>query len=291
MNCLQVNALKQANFINCVYNAAINGEDFRIIAIDIDNTIVNEKPYKDQQIMSFAKDDFDEVNKRIEDSRLSSNIDDYRYAQDAYFDLMDRVLEEIDPKFIGKMDYDFLYRIDHFFPNAIEYTNELIRTRKKNDFVILISHYNVDREYFRKIDTMLKVFPDIDGIFLPKYHEQQYGIPKRLTTSKIFYMLNVLDVPSFYPRITEACPDLISHLYLIDDSQSVLKDALMRGAHIIPFLPGYDPSKLGKTNLFDGAIATAGYLRDLEKKHVEDAIAYHTNNPIILKDGKVIRRI
>ncbi len=290
MNCLQVNAIKQAKFIQRVYMAALNGEPFRIIAIDIDNTLVNEKPNKDRQIMSFAKKHIEEVQKRIDECKLSSNMDDYRSAQDAYFDLMDRILEEVDPEFIGKIDYDDLYCRENFFPHSIEYVNELIRTKQENDFVILLSHQNVDREYYRKIDICLQEFPEVDGIFLPKYHEQQYGILNRATTSKIAYLLNVLDVPSFYPGILQVCPDLIGHIYLIDDSQSVLKDAVIRGAKIIPFLPGYDSSKLGKKNLFEGVIAHAGCLSDLERQKVEAALIYHANNPLMVENGKILRR-
>ena len=282
MNSLQINALKQAEFINNVYNAAISGEPFRIICIDIDNTIVNEKQVKDRQIMTFAKDEFDEVNRRIEEARNSSNTDDSRIAQEAYFDLVDRVLEEVDPKFMGRINYDEIYQTCNFFPRSIDYIRELLNTRRKNDFVILVSHYNVDREYVSKINTMLNVFPNIDGIFLPKFHQLQYGMPNRKTTSKIEFLKNILDVPSFYPRLLEICPNLMSHLYLIDDSQSVLKDAVLHGANIIPFLPGYDPTKLGKTNLFDGAISSAGCLIDLQRRSVEEAIQYHKEHPSIL---------
>ena len=139
MNSLQINALKQAEFINNVYNAAISGEPFRIICIDIDNTIVNEKQVKDRQIMTFAKDEFDEVNRRIEEARNSSNTDDSRIAQEAYFDLVDRVLEEVDPKFKGRIDYDAIYQICNFFPRSIDYIRELLNTRRKNDYQIIVN--------------------------------------------------------------------------------------------------------------------------------------------------------
>ncbi|MBP5684769.1 MAG: hypothetical protein J6X02_05895 [Bacilli bacterium] len=290
MNNLQKNALRQAEFINKVYNAAISGEPFRIICIDIDNTIVNEKPIKDRLIMGIAKQQFDEVNRRIEESKNSSNTDDSRLAQAAYFDLVDRVLEEVDPEFMGKINYDEIYQTSNFFPRSIDYIRELLNTRRNNDFVILVSHYNVDREYVTKINTMLEVFPNIDGIFLPKFHLLQYGMPNRQTTSKIEFMKNILDVPSFYPRIMEVCPDLMSHLYLIDDSQSVLKDAVLHGANIIPFLPGYDPTKLGKTNLFDGAISSAGCLKDLQRRSVEEAIQYHKEHPLAYDGTRIISK-
>ena len=119
--------------------------------------------------------------------------------------------------------------------------NNLLATRGENDFVVLLSHHNVPREANSKINLMYEVFPTLDGIYLPRYHNEPYGYKRRETVSKVGYLGEQLFREYATPAITNLHVNLSSNIFMVDDSTTVLLDSLSKGANIVPFLPSQIP--------------------------------------------------
>ena len=241
INKIAINESKHKELCNKVAKAIENHQGFRILALDIDNTLIDDNPLRDKMLREILGDEYDVIMQRADEMYKSGKPDDMALSSSLIGDMYDRVYEEAELRFVGKMRYHEIYTIDRFFPGTIEFVRNLLATRGENDFVVLLSHHNVPREANAKINLMYEVFPTLDGIYLPRYHAEPYGYKRRATVSKVGFLGDKLFKEYTTPAITNLHINLSCNVFMVDDSTTVLLDSLSKGANIVPFLPSQVP--------------------------------------------------
>lgn len=268
-NALRVNELKKGHFIKNILKECQQGTDFRIICFDIDNVIINEKNLKEEQIKLIDERATSEYHDRMIKDKTA---EDRKEIDREYYDLFDRVLEEVDPEYKGRIDYDAIYNDSNLFKyygnlTVADAINSLINNRRLNDYFILLSHYNPEREAVKKIQYFSKLFPQIDAIVTVPFHKEPYQKGKnRKMTSKMGYLLLDVLAPVF-----RLFPNIRNHIYMVDDSRSVSKDTISKSIKSIPYLP----SKRNPAGTNFNGITNPGILTDLTPNNLQMAIAYH----------------
>ena len=112
---------------------------------------------------------------------------------------------------------------------------------------------------------MYDTFPEIDGIYLPNYHDDPYGIPGRQAVSKIEFMNQTIIFYFNLPSIKNIKINIKNNIFLSDDSSTVLLDTLSRGGNIVPFLPSRIPVFNPNRNYFNDFLARAARSSDVEQ--------------------------
>jgi hypothetical protein len=227
-------------------------------------------------------EEYDVTIQQANELYASGKPDDVAISSGLIGNMYDKVYEEGEPRFVGKMNYREIYRVERFFPGAIEFVHNLLNSRGKNDFVVLISHHNIDEEAFAKIELMYGLFPELDGIYLPRYHNEPYGVRGRTAVSKAGYLSDKVIEYFRIPHITNIHINLTSNLFLIDDSTTVLLDSLSKGANIVPYLPTEIPVYQEGRNYLDDLLARASQYCDISKVVVEKSNLDNLNK-ILLK--------
>lgn len=257
-NYLMINDLKIGEFIENIKREIELGTDFKIVCFDIDNTIINEKTLKEELIKLVDIRATREYRDRISFGKTSEDV---KVIDKEFYDRLDRVLEEVDSKYKGKMNFDRLYNDSQLFPYVREYVNELLNNRPSNVYYIIVSHYNPIREAIKKITYFSKLFPNIDAIFTVPFHKELYSEKAdRKMNSKAEFLLSMLPFPN-----------VSKHIYFVDDSHSVTKDNYTHGIKSIPFLPN------GRDGIVDfNPISNhAGMVTSLNPIELEMAMNYH----------------
>lgn len=266
---IECNNIKIRELSYKIYDAIKHGRNFRIICLDIDNTLIDDGKIRNHMLRSILGEEYDVTMQKANELYASGHTDDISISSMLIGNMLDKVFEEGEPRFVGKMDYNRIYRIENFFPGTIEFVSNLLDSRGEDDYVVLVSHHNVDREGHSKIDIMYDVFPGLDGIFLPKYHDEPYGIPNRQSVSKAGFVVKTLISYFKTPIITNLKVYLTGNLFIVDDSSRVLLDSLTCGANIVPFLPSSIPPQIIGRNYYDDFLSRASRYCDLSKVIVE----------------------
>lgn len=257
------------------------GVPFRILGLDIDNTLINDNPIRTRMLKQILGEEYDVTMQRANDLFLTGKPDDIALSSILIGNMLDKVLEEGEEQFVGKMDYKQIYRHENFFPGAIDFVRYLLQSKGEYDFVVLVSHKNVTRESNEKIDLMYDTFPEIDGIYLPNYHDQPFGIPGRQAVSKIEFMNKTIIFYFNLPSISNIKINIKNNIFLSDDSSTVLLDTLSKGGNIVPFLPSRIPVYNPNRNYFDDFLAKASRSCDMEQLIAEKATLDSFNKTLI----------
>lgn len=263
INKIAINESKHKELEKKIMYAIENHKGFRILAIDIDNTLIDDNPLRDKMLREILGDEYDMIMQRADEMYKSGKPDDMALSSFLIGDMYDRVYEEAELRFVGKMRYNEIYTIDRFFPGTIEFVKNLLATKGEFDFVILLSHHNVPREANSKINLMYEVFPTLDGIYLPRYHAEPYGTKGRPTVSKVGFLRDEILGREQTPVISNLKVYLANNIFMVDDSTTVLLDTLSKRANIVPFLPSQVPQIKHMT--YDEFLSRASLYCDLSR--------------------------
>ena len=263
INKIAINESKHKELRNKIIYAIENHIAFRILAIDIDNTLIDDNPLRYIMLREILGEEYDVIMQRADEMYKSGKTDDMALSSFLIGDMYDRVYEEAEQRFVGKMRYNEIYTIDRFFPGTIEFVRSLLATKGEYDFVVLLSHHNVPREANSKINLMYEVFPTLDGIYLPRYHDEPYGIKGRATVSKVGFLRDDILGCEQTPIIANLKVYLANNIFMVDDSTTVLLDTLSKRANIVPFLPSQVPQI--KHITFDEFLRRASLYCDLSR--------------------------
>ena len=163
--------------MNCVF--------FDLELIASNNGLEFEKMIENAEYRASSK-----YLQKIVDSYLNNliNESDYRVLKEEYNDLKDRLLEEVDEEYIGKIDFKKNYVTDESNKNMIDYINKV-----SNLFdTYVIFYYNTPRELEEKQEVCNRYFPNCRTIGI-KYYEQKYDKSiARVRTNKAEYIMNYL---------------------------------------------------------------------------------------------------
>ncbi len=201
----------------------------RILCIDFDDVIFKTKPF------------IEEIIKKIEYRASAEYLNSIAYTTDdeqtkrilreEHFDLKDRILEEVDDKYKGLIDYEKIFTTKEVYPWAIEYVNYL-QNCGLFDKVCILTHCNGSREVKAKLVFINKYFKNLEVIPVP-FHKDKYEIgKKRKMTSKAEYFME-------YMGITD-----MSNCTLVDDSATNGRDWKEHGGNFIKYSPTTDVSLL-----------------------------------------------
>lgn len=263
INKIAINESKHKELEKKIMYAIENHKGFRILAIDIDNTLIDDNPLRDKMLREILGDEYDVIMQRADEMYKSGKPDDMALSSFLIGDMYDRVYEEAELRFVGKMRYNEIYTIDRFFHGTIEFVKNLLATKGEFDFVVLLSHHNVPREANSKINLMYEVFPTLDGIYLPRYHAEPYGTKCRATVSKVGFLRDEILGREQTPVISNLKVYLANNIFMVDDSTTVLLDTLSKRANIVPFLPSQVPQIKNMT--YDEFLSRASLYCDLSR--------------------------
>ena len=199
-------------------------KDKKILCIDFDDVIIKTKPLVEKIVATYCRKATDKFEKLVNQNYADCCIDDEtkRILHNEHLDFKDRVLEEVDEEYVGRIDYDQIINIDNIYPRGIEYINYLCKSGLYDEIYIL-SHYNVEREKEAKRKFIEKYFPTIKLIAVPFHKEKYQKNKKRLPTSKGAFFKEYLGI------------DNLKGCTLIDDSLSNGRDWLSHGGNYIRF--------------------------------------------------------
>ena len=207
-----------------------NNESFRILCFDIDDTLNRSKRATEEQI--------EKINFRASEKYLDIYRESHPFFGDEdvefkkkFFDLRNQILEEYGI-YYEAIDYNIIHTEERLYPTVKEGFREIAINKPKNVFVVLLSHYNPERESIIKIQKYYEYMSMPNGnnlldaiitlpVFMEKYEPN--GKPRQIT-SKAAYLLKKLELKSKY----------IFNCILIDDSSSVRRDFKNRGGIVIP---------------------------------------------------------
>ncbi|MBR3660577.1 MAG: hypothetical protein IKN63_01570 [Bacilli bacterium] len=213
-----------------IHKCIRNNEDFRILCFDIDDTLNRSKRATEEQI--------EKINFRASEKFLDIYRDSHPFFGDEdvefkknFFDLRNQILEEYGI-YYESIDYNKIHTEEMLYPNVKEDFRNIAFNHSKNIFIILLSHYNPEREAMVKIQRYYDYMslPNGDNLLdaiitLPVFMEKYEPNGKqRQITSKAAFLLKKLELRSKY----------IFNCILIDDSSSVRRDFINHGGIVIP---------------------------------------------------------
>lgn len=214
-----------------IHKCILNGNQFQVLCFDIDDTLNRSTKATEEQIEKINFKASDKFREMYMQSHPFFGDQEDKEFQKKYYDLRNQILEDYG-KYFEAIDYSVIHTEDRLYSTAKEGLKEIANNTEKNTFVILVSHYNPERESIIKIqkyyeymslpngDNLLDVIITLP-VFMQKYEPNG---PKRSITSKAAYLLHKLELSSKY----------ITNFILIDDSSSVRKDFKSRGGIVIP---------------------------------------------------------
>ncbi len=128
----------------------------------------------------------------ITDSYSNGNIseEEYRLFLEECYDYKDRVLEEVDDKYKGKINFAETYEINSFNQSMVNYVKSVSQTID----TYIIFYYNNEREFSEKKIVCEKYFSDCKVLGIPFYQESYNKDYRRNRTSKAEYIKNKLDL-------------------------------------------------------------------------------------------------
>ena len=118
--------------------------------------------------------------------------EEYRILTNEHYDYKDRVLEEVDEKYKGAIDYYQIYTLSNANPNMVRYVNKM----SKDLETYIIFYYNTEEELNAKKTFIEKYFPTCKIISI-KYHKLPYKKnTRRKKTNKAQYVKEQLGLPN-----------------------------------------------------------------------------------------------
>ena len=216
---------------NKIHNCINNGQRFKILCFDIDDTLNRSRNATEEQIEKInfrASEKYREIYREAHPFFGDEESRDFR---EKFFDLRNQILEDFG-RYYGAIDYNLIHQEERLYPSVKDGLRNILSNKEKNIFVILLSHYNPERESALKIHRYYEYMslPNGDNLIdaiitLPVFMERYDPMGgKRDITSKAAYLLKKLELESKY----------IFHCILVDDSSSVRRDFKSRGGIVIP---------------------------------------------------------
>jgi len=213
-----------------IKNCIMKKVPFKILCFDIDDTLNRSKKATEEQIEKINFKASEKYRNIYLQSHPFFGDQDNQEFKMKFFDLRNQILEDYG-KYYGAMDYELIHTEERLYPTVKEGFRTIVSNRKDNTFVVLLSHYNPERESIIKIRNYYNYMTKNDGnlldaiITLPVFMERyEPNGKKRDITSKALYLLHRLELPAKY----------IFNCYLIDDSSSVRRDFKEKGGIVIP---------------------------------------------------------
>lgn len=114
--------------------------------------------------------------------------DEYRILLDEAYDLKDRIIEEVDESYKGKIDYTRLYEVNELNQDFVNYVCEAANDNE----VFIIFYYNTVREKNEKIKICNEIFPNCKPLAVKFYQNPYNKNFMRERTNKAFYAMNIL---------------------------------------------------------------------------------------------------
>ena len=214
-----------------IHNCVRDGETFKILCFDIDDTLNKSRGATEEQI--------EKINFRASEKYKNMYIKSHPFFGDSedtefkkiFYDLRNQILEDYGI-YYGAMNYNLIHQEHILYPTVKDGLRKIANDRDKNTFIILLSHYNPEREAVVKIEKYYDYMslPNGDNLLdaiitLPVFMERYEPNGKnRSITSKAAYLLHKLELPTRY----------IFNCILIDDSSRVRRDFKERGGIVIP---------------------------------------------------------
>lgn len=210
-----------------------------VLCLDFDDVIMRTKPLVESLILRIENKASEQYMLTVNEMFRNNIIDAETKGIliDEHFDYKDRVLEEVDDKYKGLIDYNRVININNIYPGAVEYINYLCRCGHY-DKVYIVSHYNVDREVEAKKKFISRYLPMVEFIPVPFHKDVYEEGKKRKRTNKAQFVKDYLASKN------------IPHFTLIDDSLGNGKEWREAGGIYIKYDPvGMSTSPMELKNL------------------------------------------
>lgn len=159
-------------FVDLEVIAANNGQIF-------EEEIAKVEFKASQKYLDYINDLF--INNTIQE-------DEYRLLSQESYDYKDRVLEEVDEKYKGKVDFTKIYEINESNSGIIDYINKI--SLIINTYIVF--YYNTEREKREKESICKKYFPTCKTIGVKFYQEEYNNNIRRDRTNKAKFIKSVL---------------------------------------------------------------------------------------------------
>ena len=158
-------------------------------------------------------------NNVLKEDQLRRAIENIGKLRKAHFLLKDMVLEEVLPKYQGRIDYYAIFQYENTFPGVINKINE-VKESEIFDDIYIVSHYNSDNEKDAKLSFFNVYLPDIKVVFV-KFHQDEFSLlpenaeknKTRSRTNKILDFTKQTGIEDF------------SLTAFIDDTISIIEEA------------------------------------------------------------------
>lgn len=194
----------------------------RILCIDFDDVIFKTKQVVEPLLETINYKSSVAYLRSLEDPRIDEETKKEKF--DEYLEQKDRVLEEVDDKYKGCIDYDQIFSTDYVYPNTFRYIQYLLNS-EKFDKVYILSHCNVEREVIAKRKFIERHWPGLELIAVPFHIEKFEEGKKRVITSKADYLKKYLGL------------DDLSLVTLVDDSARNGRDWVSKNGTFIWYSP------------------------------------------------------
>ena len=163
-------------FIDLDVIAANNGTAFEKMIESIDYKA--SKSYMDEITRLYLKHQYLET--------------DYEVLLNNLHDLRDRIIEEVEDKYKGLIDYTKLYEVNDFNKSMVDYVNNISSLVDTN----IIFYYNTERDRKEKEMICKTVFPN-SKIIPIKYYQENYSADfKRSKVNKSEYIIKKMGLES-----------------------------------------------------------------------------------------------
>ena len=248
------------------------------LILDVDGIIFNSLPLIDEEVRKInytASDKFYnkvrmvevELNKRYRDLEYerANNLSEVTYEYfnheeriatliKHHFEMKDRVLEEVDPKFRNRIDYSKVYKLENTYPGVVKTIQRLYASGAFGK-IYALSHVNslaeieAKKEFFSTYLPMIEFIPVLfhqDPFYIPGTMEKN---PKRIRTNKICYFKSQLGI------------DNLEDYFFVDDTKTIVDEAREEGVGYCY----YKTSDLDINNILDD-LANISFSKMFRKK-------------------------
>ena len=208
--------------------------NFRLFCIDVDDVIFNTEPVV-QKILE--RIDY-RATKKYREKIARESSEDVQDLLDEHSNILNAILEETlyveydDEKekttlrSYPQINYEEVYKEENLIPNSIQFVKSILDSRRKNDFVIFLSHMNPEREGIVKTKMLYKLFPEVDVVETLPFHIEPGS---KQMNHKALWIQQVYGIKK------------LDNCYLIDNSRSNCKDFRKHGGKFIRYLQeGFD---------------------------------------------------
>ena len=217
--------------IKKIHSCIDSGQSFKILCFDIDDTLNRSRSATEEQIEKINFRASEKYREIYRDAHPFFGDEESRDFRETFFDLRNQILEDYG-RYCGAIDYNLIHQENRLYPTVKEGLKEILLNKERDTFVVLISHYNPEREAAVKIHKYYEymTLPNgnnlVDAIITLPVFMQRYDPlgGEREITSKAAYLLKKLNLESKY----------IFNCILIDDSSRVRRDFKNRGGIVIP---------------------------------------------------------